>query len=85
MIDWQAITNYFMIVITIVLFIFGAFQWVSMMMLKGIDRKVSAVCEQNNKEHESMKRDNEKQHEEIWERVNHHRHSPKGNVEIPIA
>jgi len=31
----------------------------------------------------NFKVDNEKQHGEIWERVNHHRHNGGGNVVIP--
>ena len=32
-----------------------------------------------------LKEDNEKEHEEIWERVNHHWHNGGGNVVIPTT
>jgi hypothetical protein len=82
--DWQAITNFFMIVITVFVFVAGAFQWVSMVMLKGIEKKVSSICEENQRDHDEMKRDNEAVHKDIWDRIHHHKHSERGNVEIPF-
>ncbi len=42
-------------------------------------------CGKHDEDHKALDAKNEKDHEEIWERVNHHWHNGGGNVVIPTA
>lgn len=70
--DGQTISNVFILIVTVIIFAIGIIQWAVMLQLKGIKDSLKSICDENKDDHR-----------DIWDRLNHHRHSTSGNVEIP--
>ncbi len=59
------------IVIAVVGLGVGILQGVVILMIKQLIKQIDKVCE-----------DNDKDHSELWQRVNHHSHTDKGKVVV---
>lgn len=54
--------------------------------LGSIEKSIDILCVANTKEHDDMKQENGKDHQEMWDRINHHTHTglPATNGHVVI-
>lgn len=54
--------------------------------LGGIEESIDSLCAANTKEHDAIKHENGKDHEQMWNRIHHHTHTglPSTNGHVVI-